>query len=100
MKSSIFALALAALCTLAIPSQARAQTTVENQFKNIQVTLTDLATGQTLTGVLDINQMVANNNGLMAVGTLTVNGASRAVAIPAQLVEASCTILDLNLGPL
>jgi len=72
--------------------------------------ITQAVTGQTaagddVTGNLEISRFVTQNGQLVALGTFdgTIENAGdvvQSVAIPIQVAQASCEILDLVLGPL
>jgi hypothetical protein len=64
------------------------------------------AAGDPVTGTLAITRFVTQNGGLVALGSFTGTVGSagvvtnQAVALPVQVAQASCQILNLVLGPL
>ena len=65
--------------------------------------------GGTVAGTLEITRFVVRDNALVALGTFTgtvVDAAgnpttgSQALALPVTVVQSTCSILDLTLGPL
>ena len=97
---------------LLTPAVSSAQNPVQraNATSLVQGTVTNAA-GQTGTfsGLLQVSnfvvqngQLVANGvlNGTATVGGTTTSIVNQAVQVPLQTAAASCTILDLTLGPL
>jgi hypothetical protein len=90
------------------PAPAQAATT--NPLAGIPLTGT-LDNGGTFAGTLDVTSFTRQGGALAAVGTLSgtlrdANGnvigtvADQAVTMPAAIAQATCEILNLNLGPL
>jgi hypothetical protein len=106
-----FALALVSMVALRPASTAEA---AQPQFTGtvpITGTFTDAAGGTgTFVGSFDISRFAVQNGGLVAVGTLTgtltdsvgtvLGTVSRQIALPVTIAQATCQILDLELGPL
>ena len=89
------------------PSAAQAQ--ARTAATPLSIPVTGAGGGATFTGVFQLQKFVADNGQLTATGLLTglVTNASgvstsvvRTVAIPAAVVNPSCDILHLDLGPL
>ena len=99
-KITAFALAFVLAIYGLVPfSYAKAQTS--NPLKNISVTDT---AGNLTNGVLSINSFAVKKGKVMANGTLTgtLKGQqiNQAVMLPVNTGQATCDILNLQLGPL
>ena len=115
MKKTFIALTMLVVLTSATILQAATLSTIQPQQPNpnaLNVTGT-AATGEVFNGVLDITRFAVRNGQLVAIGQLTgtitrvVNGVTTIVGNVSQLItlpvtpgNATCEILDLQLGPL
>ena len=100
-----FAFALPAVKSRAAPPT----NSVTNRLTGLPVSGTT-STGGTFKGVLNVTSFAVQNNSLVALGTLngTVRNSAgkvigtvhQAVSVPVNLVDPSCTILTLVLGPI
>jgi hypothetical protein len=114
MKRVFIALTMLLVLTSATILQAATLSAVQTQQtnpNNLIVTGTT-ATGGVFSGVLDITRFAVQNGQLVAIGQLTgtittvVNGVtqvlnvSQLITLPVTAGNATCTILDLQLGPL
>ena len=111
MKRAFIALTMLVVLTSATILQAATLSAVQTQQtnpNNLIVTGTTAA-GGVFSGVLDITRFAVQNGQLVAVGQLTgtltdvagvVTNISRIIALPVLVGNATCEILDLQLGPL
>jgi hypothetical protein len=106
MKRLMIVLMLLA-ATVAMPSAAAAQ---PPSSQGLSIPIVGTATGGTFDGVFQLRRFAVTDGALTAVGTLTgtlTNTATgvttsivRNVTLPAQITQATCDILHLDLGPL
>ncbi|HUR10219.1 MAG TPA: hypothetical protein VM012_02550 [Flavitalea sp.] len=96
MKATFLAVAITVVGFLSSSalSNAKAQAT---SFTDIAVTLVDQA-GNEISGTLDVTKFVKQGQDITALARLTAAGVTRTVKVPITINQASCTILDLNIG--
>jgi hypothetical protein len=94
-----------ATTTLAAQGQGQGQ----NRAQALAIPITGSGGGGTFVGTFQLQRFVANGSALTAVGLLTgtvtdasgkATGIARTLALPAALVDPTCEILHLDLGPL
>jgi hypothetical protein len=114
MKKAFIALTMLVVLNTATILQAATAPAVSAQqspLKNIPV-VGSLANGGTFTGSLNITRFAKQNGGLVAIGQLTgtittvidgitkILNVNQLITIPVTAGNATCEILDLQLGPL
>lgn len=100
-----FTTAMIAPATSAVSAQGQSP----NRAPSIAIPVTGAGGGATFVGTFQLQRFVADQGGVSAVGLLTgtvtpaagtATSVVRTLAIPAQIVDPTCEILHLDLGPL
>jgi hypothetical protein len=102
----LLALATLLALTAGLATPAFAQTTPSTS--TISIPVTGAGSGATFVGTFDLRRFAVQDGAVVALGTLTgvvttATGATsvvRNIALPAQVTQATCEILHLDLGPL
>jgi hypothetical protein len=103
--ATLFFFATAMMAPGALMAQGQTQGTTQG----IAIPVSGTGTAGTFVGTFQLQRFVANGSGVDAVGLLTgtltsatgvVTSVVRTLAIPAAVVDPTCEILHLDLGPL